>query len=253
MTTFTPRFAKPLLGGAVRVVTLALFLVTVGASAALAQVKAYVLNENDNAVAVVDPATNTVIKTIPVGIHPNKIVVTPNGAFASVANFAGNNVSVIDTATNSVVATAPTGAGPFGVAFTPDGAFTYVVNFFSNSVSVISTATKTVTANFVVGTGPDGIAFVKQRSPQDQIAALIAQVEALISGGTLTQNKGDALINKLNQVSAKLGNNQTGAACNQMGAFVNQVNAFVNGGSLTQAQGQALIDAANAIRTNLGC
>lgn len=99
----------------------------------------------------------------------------------------------------------------------------------------------------------DTVPAVYPPSPQSQIDALIAQLEALITGGTLTQNQGNALINKLNQVSAKLDSSQTGAACNQLGAFVNQVNAFVNSGSLTQAQGQALIDAANAIKTNLGC
>ena len=85
-------------------------------------------------------------------------------------------------------------------------------------------------------------------SPQQGLALLIAQVEALITGGTLTQNQGAGLIDKLDQVIAKLDAGQTGAACNQLNSFINKVNAFINNGSLTQAQGQALIDAANAIR-----
>jgi ABC-type transporter Mla subunit MlaD len=87
----------------------------------------------------------------------------------------------------------------------------------------------------------------------DPIAALVAQIQALVAASTLTQSQGNALINKLNQVAAKLDNEQTAAACGQLGSFVNQVNAFVNNGSLTPAQGQALIDAANAVQTNLGC
>ena len=90
-------------------------------------------------------------------------------------------------------------------------------------------------------------------SPQDQLSALIAEVEALITAGTLTQNQGDGLIDKLNQVIAKLANDQTGAACNQLNAFISQVNAFINDGSLTQAQGQALINAVNAIKADIGC
>ena len=78
-------------------------------------------------------------------------------------------------------------------------------------------------------------------------------MQALVTTGTLTQNQGDGLIDKLNQVIAKLDNNQTGAACNQLNSFINQVNAFISNGSLTQAQGQALINAANAAKTNLGC
>jgi len=90
-------------------------------------------------------------------------------------------------------------------------------------------------------------------SPQQSLSLLIAQIQALVNAGTLTQNQGQGLIDKINAVIAKLDNNQTGAACNQLNAFVNQVNAFINNGSLTQAQGQTLIDAANAIRASNGC
>jgi hypothetical protein len=82
---------------------------------------------------------------------------------------------------------------------------------------------------------------------------LIDEVEALITGGALTQNQGAGLINKLNQVSAKLDAEQTTAACNQLSAFINQVQAFINSHALTPAQGQTLIDGANAIKTNIGC
>jgi YVTN family beta-propeller protein len=128
-----------------------------------------------------------------------------------------------------------------------------VTNQSSNGVFAIDTATNTVTAAIPVGAGPRFIAFEKTLSPEDQIPALIAQVEALIANGTLTQNQGDGLIDKLNQVIAKLAAHQTGAACNQMSAFINQVQPFINSGVLTQAQGQSLINAANAIKVNLGC
>jgi len=103
------------------------------------------------------------------------------------------------------------------------------------------------------GTSDAFVAKISPPTPQDQILALIAEVQALITAGTLTQNQGDALINKLDQVIAKLDNDQTGAACNQLDAFINQVNAFINNGSLTAAQGQALIDAVNAIKADIGC
>jgi hypothetical protein len=51
------------------------------------------------------------------------------------------------------------------------------------------------------------------------LGALIAQVQVLIAGGTLTQNHGSGLIDKLNQVSTKLDANQTAAACNQLQRF----------------------------------
>src|SRR5215510_2823499 len=135
----TNRTQEMFFGVAIRVVTLALFLVVV-ASAALAQTRGYVTNRDDNTVSVIDTATNTVIATIPVGARPTLLAVTPDAAFAYVANQEGNTVSVIATASNTVVATVPVGNFPFGVAITPNGAFAYVANLFDNTVSVIATA-----------------------------------------------------------------------------------------------------------------
>lgn len=89
-------------------------------------------------------------------------------------------------------------------------------------------------------------------SPQDQLAALIAQVEALVPG-TLTQNQANQLINKLENALKHLNKGQTNPTCNQLGQFINNVNSLINNGSLTAAQGQALIDAANAVSANIGC
>jgi len=91
MTNLTHKSSKQFLGAAMRVVTLALFLVVFGASPALAQTRGYVTNFLDNTVSVIDPATNTVVATIPVGTNPRSVAVTPNGAFA----YVGNQIRVI--------------------------------------------------------------------------------------------------------------------------------------------------------------
>lgn len=90
-------------------------------------------------------------------------------------------------------------------------------------------------------------------TPQDQIEALIAEINALVTGGTLAPNKANPLITKLEKVIDKLDGGQTSAACGQLGAFINQVNAYIGNGTLTAAQGQALIDATNALRADIGC
>jgi YVTN family beta-propeller protein len=92
-------------------------------------------------VSVIDTATNTIIATIPVGGVLAGIDITPNGAFAYVAQESGNTVSVIDTATNIVTTVVPVGSVPRGVAITPNGTSVYAVNPLSNTVSVIDTAT----------------------------------------------------------------------------------------------------------------
>ena len=148
----------------------------------------------------------------------------------------------------------PVGETPQGLAINPNGTFAYVVNtedLGNGDVSVISTASNTVVATIAVGLTPLFIAFPTRT--QDPIAALIAQVESLIAAGTLTQNQGDGLIDKLEEAIAKRDQDQTGVACNQPSSFINQVNAFINNHSLSQAQGQSLINQTNAIRANLGC
>jgi YVTN family beta-propeller protein len=117
MTNLTQKFSKQFVGAALRVVTLALFLVVFGASAALAQTRGYVTNTVDNTVSVIDTATNMVVATVPVGVGPRGVAINPNGAFAYVANSGDNTVSVISTATNAVVATIPVGNFPIGIAF----------------------------------------------------------------------------------------------------------------------------------------
>lgn len=109
----------------------------------------------------------TKVATVSVGNRPIVIAVSPNGARAYVANYAGNSVSVIDTASNSVVATVPVGNGLHGVTVSPNGARVYVSNIISGGVSVIDTATNTVidtttatttiVTTVAVGTGPVGL------------------------------------------------------------------------------------------------
>ena len=58
------------------------------------------------------------------------MAITPDGAFAYVANFNSHDVSVIDTSTNTeVLPRIPVGTSPADVAITPDGAFASVTKF----------------------------------------------------------------------------------------------------------------------------
>ena len=87
---------------------------------------AYITNQNSNTVSVIDTATDTVIATIPVGLSPFGVAVSPDGSKVYVANTGANTLSVIDTATNTVSATVPVGFGPRGVAVKPDRSKVYV-------------------------------------------------------------------------------------------------------------------------------
>ncbi|MRB43435.1 YncE family protein, partial [Bacillus thuringiensis] len=80
--------------------------------------RGYVPVFSDDAVQVIDLATNTVIGLpIPVGDGPDSIAITPDGSRAYVANFLGDSVSVINTTSNTVIGLPiPVGDGPTAIA-----------------------------------------------------------------------------------------------------------------------------------------
>ena len=100
-------------------------------------------------------ATASVIATIPVGLQPQGLAISPDAKQLYVANSNSNSVSVINTTTAppSTVVMIPVGAGPFGAAVTPDGKHAYVTNQAPNTVTVIDFLVTTIP----VGSNPTGV------------------------------------------------------------------------------------------------
>jgi YVTN family beta-propeller protein len=69
----------------------------------------------------------------------NPIALSPDGAFAYVANTTSGTVDVINTSTNLRAGTVVVGVEPVGVAVRPDGLEVWVSNHLSDTVSVIDT------------------------------------------------------------------------------------------------------------------
>ena len=118
---------------------------------------AYISNNSDNTVSVVNTNDNTVKAVIAVGTAPYGVSVSPDGSMVYVSNKGTNNVSVINTATNKVVATIAVGNTPAAVCVTPNGKSVYVSNYIGNTVSVINAANNTITATIPVGTTPNSV------------------------------------------------------------------------------------------------
>ena len=95
-----------------------------------------------------------VIATIPVGLYPADVVISPDGARAYVVNESSGTVSVIDTATNTVTTHIPVPDYPLRAALSPDGAWLYVVSYPNDRVSVIDIATNAVIADITVSDDP---------------------------------------------------------------------------------------------------
>jgi YVTN family beta-propeller protein len=137
----------------------------------------YVALNMTHQVAVIDTATSTIVKRVPVGIYPYTTVVSADGSKVYVTNWGGKvpastdftdgmfpvvvdqrtgipvsgTVSVIDTASNTVVKTIQVGLHPCGMALSPSGDRVYVTNANSDTVSLIDTASDTVVKTLHVG------------------------------------------------------------------------------------------------------
>ncbi len=124
---------------------------------ACAQARAYVTNNGDDTISVIDTSSNTVVATVRVGAGPEGVAVTPDGMRLYVAND-GGAVWVLDTSNNSVVAKVTVGGDPYGVAITPDGTRVYVTQDNGAAVSAIDTSSNTVIAKIIMPAVPSGVA-----------------------------------------------------------------------------------------------
>jgi YVTN family beta-propeller protein len=98
-------------------------------------------------VSVIDTATNAVVRTIDVGLHPCGMALGPGGDRLYVTNANSDTVSVIDTTTDAVVKTLHVagdedgevilGSSPNAVAVAADGRTLFVANAAQNAVAVL--------------------------------------------------------------------------------------------------------------------
>ena len=168
----------------------------------LEQVRAaYVANAGSNSVSVINPTTNLVVTTVPVGPNPVDIAVTPNGSTAYVTNAGSNSVSAINTTSNTVVATVTVGFSPVHVAIKADGTRAYVANARSNSISVIDTSTNAVVATVTVGLNPVDIAVTPNGSTayvtnagSNSVSAINTTSNAVVATVTVGTNPVDVVI-----------------------------------------------------------
>ena len=78
--------------------------------------RVYVSNGRGGTVSVIDPTTDSVSASVPVGRRPWGIALTPDGGRLYTANGPSNDVTVVDTRDLRVTRKIPVGQLPWGVA-----------------------------------------------------------------------------------------------------------------------------------------
>jgi YVTN family beta-propeller protein len=145
--------------------------------AASDQVRVYVSNERSNDVSVIDPATNRVIATIPVGKRPRGLQLSRDGRTLYVAlsgspiggphvkdaelppaDKAADGIGVIDLATGRMTGKLVSGSDPEQFALGVREPLAYIANEDVGRATVMDLRDGSVVATLKVGYEPEGVA-----------------------------------------------------------------------------------------------
>ena len=105
-----------------------------------------------------DTASRRFTQEIAVDGNPFRVVLSPDGSQAYVANLTGPSVSFVDLATRTVTKTVRVPVQPTGLAIAPGGATLYVASQTQGQLSVVDVASGTVTARLSVPLARDVVA-----------------------------------------------------------------------------------------------
>lgn len=114
--------------------------------------KAYVVNQGNGTVSIIDTATKATIVDVATGSLPTHVDRAPNGKIY-VTNQGSGTVTVINPDTNVVTDTITVGGNPLLVTFSDEGLGYVATGAAGNSVVVFDTATDDVVDTYTVGTG----------------------------------------------------------------------------------------------------
>lgn len=183
-------------------------------------------------------APNTLVATIPVGVTPAGLAITPDNSFCYVANdnnyglTGSDSVSVIDLSTNLVNTTIvdPSFNEPYTVTISADGTKAYVTNSNSTTVTIIDITTNTVEGIIGGFDGPSGFAITP-----DGATAYVNNYggpEGVMSGNGTTVRVVDLETNVIIGAPITVGTAPAGLAVTPNGSYVYVIN-YIDGNPST--------------------
>ena len=137
--------------------------------------KLYLVDQEADRIFVVSTETNKVVKELPAGHEPRRVVFSPDGGTIYVSN-EGGGISVLRASDDQLVATRKVGRGPRAMAFTPDGKTMLVGVIDDDAIAFVNTATGEI-ENTIGGVG---------NSPQRVVVAPNGQSALVVSRVTHT-------------------------------------------------------------------
>ena len=119
---------------------------------------AFVVDSGAAAISVVDMATLTEIRRIPVLREPHHLVLSPDGKSLLVGDTAGYEMLFLDPATGAIQKRLPV-ADPYQLGFSPDGKLLTVAGLARNQIDVYEAASMKLLKRFPVKSTPSHIAY----------------------------------------------------------------------------------------------
>lgn len=119
---------------------------------------AFIIDSGAAAVSVVDMATLTEVRRIPVLREPHHLVLSPDGKSLLVGDTAGNEMLFLDPASGAVQKRMPV-ADPYQLGFSPDAKFLTVAGLARNQIDVYDAASMKLLKRFPVQKTPSHVAY----------------------------------------------------------------------------------------------
>jgi len=118
---------------------------------------AYITNEKDNTVSVIDIKKQKVIKTVDVGQRPRGIIMTKDGKLVLICASDDDRVEVREAETLKLKYYLPSGPDPELFILSPDESTLYIANEDDAMVTVVDMNDKMIIDDIPVGVEPEGM------------------------------------------------------------------------------------------------
>jgi PQQ-dependent catabolism-associated beta-propeller protein len=137
---------------------------------------AYVSNEKDDTISIIDLNTLEVTDTIDVGERPRGILFSKDYSKLYICASDSDTVQVMDLATKKIIKQLPSGEDPEQFALHPNDRHLYISNEDDALVTIVDTETSEVLAQIDVGVEPEGMAV----SPDGKIAVNTSETTNMV-------------------------------------------------------------------------
>ena len=137
-----------------------LLFVSVFYSSGVDASKAYITNEKDNTLSVIDISKRKVVKTVDIGQRPRGITMTKDGKLVLICASDDDRVEVRDAETLKLKYHLPSGPDPELFVLSPDDSILYIANEDDAMVTVVDMNEKMIIDDIPVGVEPEGMGLV---------------------------------------------------------------------------------------------